>query len=68
MNARTLNEPAPVLPEITSIVHDLRNPLSTIHGSAEILISSRLTEPQVHRIARNMYGASIRMKELLDPR
>ena len=66
MNAMTLNEPARVLPEITSIVHDLRNPLSTIHGSAEILISSRLTEPQVHRIARNMYGASIRMKELLD--
>src|SRR5215467_11781125 len=66
MNARILNERAPVLPEITSIVHDLRNPLSTIHGSAEVLISSRLTEPQVHRIARNMYGASIRMKELLD--
>ena len=66
MNARTLNEPARVLPEITSIVHDLRNPLSTIYGSAEVLISSRLSEPQVHRIARNMYGASVRMKELLD--
>src|ERR1051326_5783354 len=66
MNARTLDEPVRVLPEITSIVHDLRNPLSTIHGSAEVLISSRLTEPQVHRIARNVYGASIRMKELLD--
>ena len=66
MNARTLNEPARVLPEITSIVHDLRNPLSTIHCSAEVLISSRLSEPQIHRIVRNMYGASIRMKELLD--
>jgi signal transduction histidine kinase len=66
MNARALNEPARGLPEITSIVHDLRNPLSTIHGSAELLISSRLSEPQVHRIARNVYGASIRMKELLD--
>ncbi|MBZ5583050.1 MAG: HAMP domain-containing histidine kinase [Acidobacteriia bacterium] len=66
MNARTFNEPARVLPDITSIVHDLRNPLSTIHGSAEVLISSRLSEPQVHRIARNMYGASVRMKEMLD--
>jgi len=66
MNARTLNEPARALPEITSIVHDLRNPLSTILGSAEVLISSRLSEPQVHRLARNMYGASIRIKELLD--
>jgi two-component system, NtrC family, sensor histidine kinase HydH len=66
MKVRTLNEPARVLPEITSIVHDLRNPLSTIHGSAEILFSSRLSEPQVHRIARNMYSASVRMKELLD--
>jgi signal transduction histidine kinase len=66
MNARTLNERARVLPEITSIVHDLRNPLSTIHGSAEILISSRLSESQVRRIVRNMYGASIHMRELLD--
>ena len=66
MNARTLNEPDRVLPEITSIVHDLRNPLSTIHGSSEVLIRSRLSDSQVHRIARNMYSASIRMKELLD--
>ena len=54
------------VPEITSIVHDLRNPLATIHGSAEVLISSRLSERQVHRIARNLYGASVRMRELLD--
>jgi signal transduction histidine kinase len=62
----TVVEPAGAVPEITSIVHDLRNPLSTIHGSAEVLISSRLSERQVHRIARNLYGASVRMKELLD--
>jgi signal transduction histidine kinase len=67
MNLRTaVVEPTGALPEITSIVHDLRNPLSAIHGSAEMLISSGLSEPQVHRIARNLYGASIRMKELLD--
>ena len=66
MNARTLSEPTRLLPEITSIVHDLRNPLSTIHGGAELLISSRLSESNVRKIVRNMYGASIRMKELLD--
>lgn len=62
----TVDEPTGSIPEITSIVHDLRNPLSAIHGSAEMLITSRLSELQVHRIARNMYGASVRMKELLD--
>jgi two-component system, NtrC family, sensor histidine kinase HydH len=62
----TVHENAGSIAEITSIVHDLRNPLSAIHGSAEMLVSSRLSERQVHRIARNMYGASVRMKELLD--
>jgi hypothetical protein len=62
----TLAEATGAVPEITSLVHDLRNPLSAIHGGAEMLISLRLSEPQVHRIARNLYGASVRMKELLD--
>jgi signal transduction histidine kinase len=67
MNLMTIvAEPRGMMPEITSLLHDLRNPLSAIHGSAEVLISSRLSEPQIHRIARNLYGASIRMKELLD--
>jgi signal transduction histidine kinase len=67
MNLRaTVVEPAGAIPEITSLVHDLRNPLSAIHGGAEVLISSRLSEQQVLRIARNLYGASVRMKELLD--
>jgi two-component system, NtrC family, sensor histidine kinase HydH len=52
--------------EVASIVHDLRNPLTAIHGGAELLVGSRLSQPQIHRIARNMYGASLRMKELLD--
>ena len=55
-----------VLPDLTSLMHDLRNPLSAIHGGAEVLISGSLSESQVHRIARNLYSASIRMKELLD--
>ena len=54
------------LSEVASIVHDLRNPLSTIHGSAEILVRTRLSRLQVHRIARNMYSASVRMRELLE--
>ena len=61
-----VNKQTVSIPEITSIVHDLRNPLSAIHGGAEILIGSQLSEPQVRRIARNVYGASVRMKELLD--
>jgi two-component system, NtrC family, sensor histidine kinase HydH len=65
MNVRTiLNECAGSV--IPSIVHDLRNPLSTIHGSAELLIGSKLSESQVHRLARNMYGASVRIGELLN--
>ena len=51
---------------VVSVVHDLRNPLATIHGSAEMLAGSRLSQPQVHRIARNMYCASVRMRELLE--
>ena len=47
-----------------AIMHDLRNSLAAIHSSAEMLISSRLSHPQVHRLARNMYCASVRMREL----
>jgi signal transduction histidine kinase len=49
-----------------SILHDLRNPLAAIHTGAEILVSSRLSYPQVHRLARNMYCASVRMRELVE--
>jgi signal transduction histidine kinase len=40
--------------------------LATIHGIAEMLVGSRLSQPQVHRIARNMYCTSVRMRELLE--
>lgn len=67
MNVTTITrEQECAIPPVASIVHDLRNPLSTIHGSAEMLISSRLSELQLYRIARNMYRASVRMRELLD--
>ena len=48
-----------------SVVHDLRNPLATIHGGAEMLKDSQFSEELVRRLARNMYNASIRIQELL---
>jgi signal transduction histidine kinase len=67
MNLTTVaDKPACSIPDIASIVHDLRNPLSAIHGSAQMLIGSELSELQIQRIARNLYGASVRLKELLD--
>jgi len=67
MNAiNAAREYTSTMPEVASIVHDLRNPLTTIHGSAELLAGSRLSQRQIHRIARNMYGASLHMKDLLD--
>jgi len=50
---------------VTSIVHDLRNPLATIYGGAEMLLYSQLSEAQIHRLAGNMFGASQRVQELL---
>jgi signal transduction histidine kinase len=52
--------------DVVSIVHDLRNPLATIHGGAEILAGSILSQTQVQRIGVNMYRASVRMRELLE--
>jgi signal transduction histidine kinase len=54
------------LSAFSSIVHDLRNPLAAIQGSAEMLVGTRLSQPQVDRIARTMYCASVRMRELLE--
>jgi signal transduction histidine kinase len=52
--------------EIASVVHDLRSPLAAIHASAEMLVRSALSQPQVNRIARNLYSASVHMRELLE--
>jgi signal transduction histidine kinase len=48
-----------------SIVHDLRNPLATIYGGAEMLMYSKLSERQIERLAGNMHNASVRMQSLL---
>jgi signal transduction histidine kinase len=54
------------LSAFASIVHDLRNPLAAIHGGAEMLIGSVLSPTQAHRIARNIYAASVSMHQLLE--
>ncbi len=49
----------------TSIVHDLRNPLASIYGGAEMLMDGHLSEAQVHRVATNVYRSSHAINELL---
>ncbi len=49
----------------TSIVHDLRNPLASIYGGAEMLMDAQLSPQQVQRLAGNMYRSSRRMQQLL---
>jgi signal transduction histidine kinase len=49
----------------TSIVHDLRNPLASIYGGAELLYDEVLSQPQIRRLAGNIYRASRRVQELL---
>jgi len=49
----------------TSIVHDLRNPLASIYGGAEMLVDDDLSPAQVRRLASNIYQASRRLQDLL---
>lgn len=60
------SEPGGQLSMAASVAHDLRNPLAAIQGSAEMLATSILPQAQVHRLARNMYCAAVRMRELLE--
>ncbi len=49
-----------------SIVHDLRNPLAAIYGSAEMLVDSEdLSEGQKKRLTLNIYRSSRQIQELL---
>ncbi|HZC34467.1 MAG TPA: HAMP domain-containing sensor histidine kinase [Chthoniobacterales bacterium] len=48
-----------------SILHDLRNPLSTIYAGAEMLMTLHTTPNEVKRLAANMHRAAGRMRELL---
>ena len=49
----------------TSIVHDLRNPLASIYGGAEMMMDGHLSEAQLHRVATNVYRSSHAINELL---
>jgi signal transduction histidine kinase len=49
----------------SSIVHDLRNPLASIYGGAEMIMDGHLSEAQLHRIATNVYRSSRAINDLL---
>jgi len=49
----------------SSIVHDLRNPLASIYGGAEMIMDGDLTHGQLHRIATNVYRSSRAINDLL---
>jgi signal transduction histidine kinase len=49
-----------------SIIHDLRNPVTTVLAGAEMLLQIDPASPQVKRLAANIYRAANRMCELLE--
>ena len=49
----------------SSIVHDLRNPLASIYGGAEMMMDGDLNEAQLHRVATNVYRSSRAINDLL---
>jgi signal transduction histidine kinase len=49
----------------SSIVHDLRNPLASIYGGAEMMIDGDLNPTQMQRIAGNIYRSSRAIKDML---
>jgi signal transduction histidine kinase len=46
-------------------VHDLRNPLASIYGGAEMIVDGHLSEAQLHRVAGNIYRSSRAINDLL---
>ncbi|HXJ41334.1 MAG TPA: ATP-binding protein [Bryobacteraceae bacterium] len=49
----------------SSIVHDLRNPLASIYGGAEMMMDGDLSPAQMQRIAGNIYRSSRTIKDML---
>lgn len=49
----------------SSIVHDLRNPLASIYGGAEMMMDGELSPDQLHRLAGNIYRSSRTIKDML---
>jgi signal transduction histidine kinase len=49
----------------SSIVHDLRNPLASIYGGAEMMVDGDLSSAQLQRLAGNIYRSSRVINEML---
>jgi len=49
----------------SSIVHDLRNPLASIYGGAEMMMDGDLSPDQLQRLAGNIYRSSRVINEML---
>jgi signal transduction histidine kinase len=49
----------------SSIVHDLRNPLASIYGGAEMIMDGHLSAAQLRRVASNVYRSSRAINDLL---
>jgi K+-sensing histidine kinase KdpD len=49
----------------TSIIHDLRNPLTTVFAGAEMLLELDPASPQAKRLVANIYNAARSMRDLL---
>jgi signal transduction histidine kinase len=49
----------------SSIVHDLRNPLASIYGGAEMMMDGELSETQMQRLAGNIYRSSRVVNDML---
>jgi len=50
---------------LSSILHDLRNPVATIYASTEMLMNSDAGPSEIKRLAANMHSAAARMRKLL---
>jgi signal transduction histidine kinase len=49
----------------SSIVHDLRNPLASVYGGAEMMMDGDLSPDQLQRLAGNIYRSSRVINEML---
>ena len=49
----------------SSIVHDLRNPLASIYGGAEMIMDGHLNDAQLDRVAGNIYRSSRAINDML---
>jgi len=58
-------QPHRALDRAASLIHDMRNPLAAICGSAELLMGGNLDQAQTRRLACNLHAAATRMRQML---